>query len=56
MKDSEKELADNERLIIDAEKQVKEAENTWNEVKIQYQVNSILNPGAPNRQQCLKSS
>ena len=45
LNENEKKLADFEKKLEDSEKQLKEQEDIWNEVKKQYKVNMILNPG-----------
>lgn len=46
IKDAEQKIKDTEKELKDAEEKIKEQEDIWNEVKIQYEVNTLLNPGS----------
>ena len=47
IKDAEQKIKDTEKELADAEENIKEQEDIWNEVKIQYEVNKLLNPTDP---------
>lgn len=44
--DSEQKIKDTEKELKDAEEKIKEQEDIWNEVKKQYEVSILLNPGS----------
>ena len=46
IKDAEQKIKDSEKELNEAEEKIKEQEDIWNEVKKQYEVNALLNPGS----------